>query len=274
FDDHIALSLSNPKGEKDSLVGITHLVWPEAAMPFFPLESREALDILATVIPPGTTLITGALRHDPNLEPGEPVLATTRTLNSILVLNERAELVTLYDKIKLVPFGEYLPLEHILSALGIQKLTHGRGSFAAGPSPRKLMAIPGLPPVLGLVCYEALFPGRIVQGEARPGVLINVTNDGWFGNTTGPYQHFLQSRVRAVEEGVPLIRAANNGISAVVDSYGRLLQTLGLDVRGVMDSPLPVALLPTVYSRAGDWMLALVLAVFLASAAFFGKTRH
>src|SRR6185437_14994900 len=155
FNDHIALSLSNPKGETDSLAGITHLVWPEAAMPFFPLESREALDILATVIPPGTTLITGALRHDPNLEPGEPVLATTRTLNSILVLNERAELVTLYDKIKLVPFGEYLPLEPLLSALGIQKLTHGRGSFAAGPSPRKLMSIPGLPPVLGLVCYEA-----------------------------------------------------------------------------------------------------------------------
>ncbi|HEY8194098.1 MAG TPA: apolipoprotein N-acyltransferase [Hyphomicrobium sp.] len=274
FNDHIALSLANPKGETDSLAGITHLVWPEAAMPFFPLESREALDILATVIPPGTTLITGALRHDPNLEPGEPVLATTRTLNSILVLNERAELVTLYDKIKLVPFGEYLPLEPLLSALGIQKLTHGRGSFAAGTSPRKLMSIPGLPPVLGLVCYEALFPGSIVQGEARPGVMINVTNDGWFGNTTGPYQHFLQSRVRAVEEGVPLIRAANNGISAVVDPYGRALQTLGLNVRGAMDSRLPTALPPPLYARAGDWMLVFVLGLFAVLAALIRKNRH
>jgi apolipoprotein N-acyltransferase len=274
FDDHVALSLANPKGEKDSLAGITHLIWPEAAMPFFPLETPEALDILATMLPPGTTMITGAIRHDPPLGPDRRLLPTTRTLNSILVLNERAQLDDIYDKIKLVPFGEYVPLESTLSAIGIEKLAHGHGAFAAGASPRRLMKIPGLPPALGLICYEALFPGEIVAGEARPGVIINVTNDGWFGHSTGPYQHFLQSRVRAVEEGVPLIRAANNGISAVVDSYGRVLQTLGLDVRGVMDSPLPAALLPTVYSRAGDWMLSLVLAVFLASAAFFGKTPH
>jgi apolipoprotein N-acyltransferase len=274
FDDHVALSLANPKGEKDSLAGITHLIWPEAAMPFFPLETPEALDILATMLPPGTTLITGAIRHDPPLGPDRRLLPTTRTLNSILVLNERAQVDDIYDKIKLVPFGEYVPLESALSVIGIEKLTHGHGAFAAGPSPRRLMKIPGLPPVLGLICYEALFPGEIVAGKARPGVIINVTNDGWFGETTGPYQHFLQSRVRAVEEGVPLIRAANNGISAVVDSYGRVLQTLGLDVRGVMDSALPAALPPTVYSRAGDWMLVLVLAVFLASAAFFGKIRH
>ena len=99
--------------------------------------------------------------------------------------------------------------------------------FAEGVSPRQLLTIPGLPPALGLVCYEALFPGDIVQGARVPACCINVTNDGWFGNTTGPYQHFHQSRVRAVEEGAPLIRAANNGISAVVDPYGRALQTLG-----------------------------------------------
>lgn len=274
FDDHVALSLANPKGEKDSLAGITHLIWPEAAMPFFPLETPEALDILATMLPPGTTLITGAIRHDPPLGPDRRLLPTTRTLNSILVLNERAQVDDIYDKIKLVPFGEYVPLESALSVIGIEKLTHGHGAFAAGPSPRRLMKIPGLPPALGLICYEALFPGEIVAGKARPGVIMNVTNDGWFGETTGPYQHFLQARVRAVEEGVPLIRAANNGVSAVVDSYGRVLQMLGLDVRGVMDSPLPEALPPTIYSRAGDWMLVLVLAVLLASAAFFGKIRH
>jgi apolipoprotein N-acyltransferase len=273
FDDHLDLSLTNPQGEKDSLAGITHLVWPEAAMPFFPLEHPEALDILATVIPPGTTLITGALRHDPNAEPGKYLPPGTRTLNSILVLNERAEFVAAYDKIKLVPFGEYLPLEPILSSIGIQKLTHGRGSFSAGISPRGPLTIPGLPPALGLVCYEALFPGDIVQGEARPGVLVNVTNDGWFGNTTGPYQHFHQSRVRAVEEGVPLIRAANNGISAVIDPFGRALQTLGLNVRGAMDSPLPEALSPPIYARAGDWILLLVLALFATLARALGKSR-
>ena len=110
-----------------------------------------------------------------------------------------------------------------------------------------------------------------MQGAARPGVLINVTNDGWFGNTTGPYQHYYQSRVRAVEEGVPLIRAANNGISAVVDPYGRPLQTLGLNVRGVIDSPLPEALPPPLYAKVGDWTLVLVLVLFAAFARVLSK---
>ena len=274
FNDHIALSLGNPKGEKDSLAGITHLVWPEAAMPFFPLETPEALDMLSAMLPPGTTLITGAIRHDPPLGADRRLLPTTKTLNSILVLNEQAQVDAIYDKIKLVPFGEYVPLEAALSHIGIEKLTHGRGAFAEGISPRPLMTIPGLPPALGLVCYEALFSGDIVQGSARPGVLLNVTNDGWFGQSTGPYQHFHQARIRAVEEGVPLIRAANNGISAVVDPYGRALQTLGLDVRGVIDSRLPEALPPTLYARLGDWMLALVLAVFAAFAVTLGKLRR
>ena len=271
FDDHVALSLANPQGKADSLAGITHLVWPEAAMPFFPLETPEALDVLATVIPPGTTLITGALRHDPKPTLGTAISPATRTLNSILVLDDQAKLVGAYDKIKLVPFGEYVPFDSLLSAIGIQKLTHGRGSFAEGVSPRPLFTVPALPPALGLVCYEALFPGEIVQGAARPGVLINVTNDGWFGNTTGPYQHYFQSRVRAVEEGVPLIRAANNGISAVVDPYGRPLQTLGLNVRGVIDSPLPEALPPPLYAKVGDWALVLVLVLFAAFARVLSK---
>ncbi|HVJ76921.1 MAG TPA: apolipoprotein N-acyltransferase [Hyphomicrobium sp.] len=274
FDAHVALSLADPSGRVDSLKGVTHLIWPEAAMPFFPLETPEALDVLGTMLPAGTTLITGAIRHDPPVGTDRRLLPTTRTLNSILVLNEKAKVEDIYDKIKLVPFGEYVPMESVLSLIGIEKITHGRGAFAEGVSPRPLMKIPGLPPALGLVCYEALFPGDIVQGSERPGVLINVTNDGWFGQTTGPYQHFQQARVRAVEEGLPLIRAANNGVSAVVDPYGRVLQALGLDVRGVIDSGLPKALAPTVYARAGDWMLALVLAVFLAAAVALNKSRR
>ena len=186
-------------------------------------------------------------------------------------MDDQAKLVGAYDKFKLVPFGEFVPFDVLLSAIGIQKLTHGRGSFAEGVSPRPLFTVPGLPPALGLVCYEALFPGEIVQGTARPGVLINVTNDGWFGSTTGPYQHYYQSRVRAVEEGLPLIRAANNGISAVVDPYGRPLQTLGLNVRGVIDSPLPEALPPPLYAKVGDWTLILVLVLFAAFARVLSK---
>ena len=271
FDDHVALSLTNPSGKKDSLAGITDLIWPEAAMPFFPLEAPVALDILANILPPGTTLITGALRHDPALPPGALITADTRTLNSILVLNDRAQLLATYDKTHLVPFGEYMPYEKTLSAIGIEKLAHARGSFATGPEPRRLMHIPGLPPVLGLICYEALFPGNVVQGHKHPGVIINVTNDGWFGETTGPYQHFHQARVRAVEEGAPLLRAANNGISGVVDPFGRVLQSLGLDVRGQIDSPLPKALPPPLYARFGDWMLAAVLAVYAAAAIALRK---
>ena len=271
FDDHVALSLQNPAGEKDSLAGITHLVWPEAAMPFFPLEAPAALDILANILPPGTTLITGALRHAPTPTADAPMTPETRTLNSILVLNERAEAITTYDKINLVPFGEFMPFEATLASIGIQKLTHGRGSFAVGQKPRPLMTIPGLPPALGLVCYEALFPGNIVQGSERPGVLINVTNDGWFGESTGPYQHFHQSRIRAVEEGVPLIRAANNGISAVVDPFGRVLQSLGLNVRAQIDSPLPEALSPPLYARLGDWTLVSILALYAILAFRFRK---
>ena len=266
FDDHVALSLANPAGEKDSLAGVTHLIWPEAAMPFFPLESPVALDILANVLPPETTLITGALRHDPSPAAGTTPPADARALNSILVLNERAEPIATYDKINLVPFGEFVPWEATLATIGIQKLTHGRGSFGVGTEPRPLMAIPGLPPALGLVCYEALFPGNIVQGTARPGVLINVTNDGWFGESTGPYQHFHQARIRAVEEGAPLLRAANNGISAVVDPYGRALQVLGLNVRGVIDSALPEAVAPPLYARLGDWILAIILSIYVAFA--------
>ena len=266
FDDHVALSLANPAGEKDSLAGVTHLIWPEAAMPFFPLESPVALDILANVLPPETTLITGALRHDPSPAAGTTPPADARALNSILVLNERAEPIATYDKINLVPFGEFVPWEATLATIGIQKLTHGRGSFGGGTEPRPLMAIPGLPPALGLVCYEALFPGNIVQGTARPGVLLNVTNDGWFGESTGPYQHFHQARIRAVEEGAPLLRAANNGISAVVDPYGRALQVLGLNVRGVIDSALPEAVAPPLYARLGDWILAIILSIYVAFA--------
>ena len=223
FDDHVALSLANPQGKADSLAGITHLVWPEAAMPFFPLETPEALDVLATVIPPGTTLITGALRHDPNPTPGTAILPATRTLNSILVLDDQAKLVGAYDKIKLVPFGEYRALR--CSPLGDwhpkahprTRLVCGR-RFASPSLYRAWLAAGAWPRLL-----RSVVPGRDRARRGAPGVLINVTNDGWFGNTTGPYQHYYQSRVRAVEEGLPLIRAANNGISAVVDPYGRPL---------------------------------------------------
>lgn len=272
FDDHIRLSLTSPSGESDSLAGITHLVWPEAAMPFFPLEHPEALDIIAHVIPTGTSLITGALRHDP-ASAGTPP-AMRQAFNSIIVLDEEAKLQATYDKIKLVPGGEFIPYENTFALIGVHRLTQDRGFFTAGPTPRPLLKIPGMPPALGLVCYEALFPGSIVEGTGRPGVLINVTNDGWFGDSTGPYQHFHQARVRAVEEGLPLVRAANNGISAVVDPYGRLEAYIGLDVRAAVDSKLPQAAAPTPYARFGDWIFAGLVLLFVIAISVIRKTHR
>ncbi len=152
-----------------------------------------------------------------------------------MVFGEGGQLTAIYDKIHLVPFGEYLPLQPLLEAIGLEQLTRLRGGFDIGVTPRPLLNVSGLAPLLRLICYEAIFPGAVVQGRERPGVIVNVTNDGWFGNTTGPRQHFHQTRVRAVEEGMPLIRAANNGISAVIDGYGRVRQWLGMNVHGVID---------------------------------------
>jgi apolipoprotein N-acyltransferase len=166
------------------------------------------------MLPPTTHLITGALRAEP-APPGSP--RPRRIFNSLIVFGEGGSLATLYDKIHLVPFGEYLPLQRQLEAIGLEQLTRLRGGFDIGVVPRPLLRVPGLPPAAPLICYEAIFPREIVQGSERPALMLNLTNDGWFGNTTGPRQHLHQARVRAVEEGLPLMRAANNGIS-VVDS--------------------------------------------------------
>ncbi len=138
-----------------------------------------------------------------------------------------------------------------------------RGGFASGPTPRPLLRLPGLPPVVALICYEAIFPAAVVQGAERPGLIVNVTNDGWFGNTTGPRQHLHQSRVRAVEEGLPLIRAANNGISAMIDANGRIAASLDLNIRGVIDQSIPAPISAPLYARWGD-VLLLINVVFFA----------
>ena len=255
FFDHVDLSQQRPDGSFDGLSGITHVIWPEAAMPFLPLETPGALEVIANMLPEGTILLAGALRAD-----GTAVEETGRrqAFNSLIALNSDGKPVGIYDKVHLVPFGEYLPLQPMLERIGLQKLVGWRGGFSAGQSPRPLFDVPGLPPVGVLICYEAIFPGAVVQSAARPQALINVTNDGWFGLTTGPHQHFHQARVRAVEEGLPLIRVANNGITGVIDANGRVLARLDLDERGVIDSQLPGAKNLTLYARYGDavfWVL-------------------
>ena len=131
-----------------------------------------------------------------------------------------------------MPFGEYLPFQDFLESLGIMQLTGVRGGFSVGTGPR-LLAVPGAPPASPLICYEIIFPDEVTESAARPGWLLNVTNDAWFGSSAGPYQHFHQAQVRAVEQGLPVVRAANTGISAVIDPYGRILAEIGLGEKGV-----------------------------------------
>lgn len=265
FLDHLDLSRRNATGAVDNLSGITHVVWPEAAMPFFPLDTPEALAAIGELLPDKTVLIAGALRAE-KAPPKSPRLRIF--FNSLLVFGKGGLLLTRYDKIHLVPFGEFLPLRRVLEAIGLRELTYVMGTFDAGPSPRPLLGIPGLPPAAPLICYEAIFPGAVVQGPERPGVMVNVTNDGWFGNTTGPRQHLHQARVRAVEEGVPILRAANNGVSAAFDAYGRPLGYIGLDVRGVIDVDLPVALHPPPYARFGD---SIFFTIWLLGGVILGR---
>src|SRR5215831_8468094 len=260
FFDHLTLSATDPSGNRDDLAGVTHVVWPEAAMPFLPLDHPEARASIGHILPPGTFLITGALRAEP-APPGAP--RPRRVFNSILVFGAEGSLVASYDKAHLVPFGEYLPLQPLLEVIRLRQLTRLRGGFDVGATPRPLLNVPRLPTAAPLICYEAIFPAAVVGGSERPGLLLNVTNDGWFGDTTGPRQHLHQARVRAVEEGLPLVRAANNGISAAVDPYGRILGRLDLDARGTIDVALPAALAPPPYARLGDIVF---LGLWLAGA--------
>ncbi len=272
FRNQLDLSRHDASGRRDDLAGVTHLIWPEAAMPFLPLQHPEALAAIGELLPDGTRLISGALRLK---RPGADTLAGRREgFNSLMVFADQGGLESVYDKIHLVPFGEYLPFQTTLEWMGLEQLTRWRGGFSVGPDPRPLLSVPGLPAIAGLICYEAIFPAEIVQGHTRPGLLLNVTNDGWFGDTTGPWQHFHQSHVRAVEEGIPLVRSANNGVSAVVDGYGRVLSLLPLNARGVIDSGVPAALAPPPYARLGDWTLVPLVLAFAAGAFVLARKRR
>jgi apolipoprotein N-acyltransferase len=203
-------------------------------------------------------LITGSVRA-PELPPGVRI---TRAYNSIYAIDHDGSVLSVYDKLHLVPFGEYLPFQDWMEKLGFVQLTKVQGGFIAGTR-RRPMTLPNAPRMLPLICYEAIFPGDVASLDDRPGWIVNLTNDGWFGISTGPYQHLQQARLRAVEQGLPVVRAANTGISAVIDPYGRIVAKLGLGVEGVLDSSLPSAIAPTVYARAGNYPALIIVAAGL-----------
>ena len=202
------------------------LIWPESAFPFFLTREADAMAQIADLLPKGTVLITGAVRA-PDVPPGARI---TRAYNSIYVIDHDGSVLSVYDKLHLVPFGEYLPFQDWMEKLGFVQLTKVQGGFIPGTR-RRTMEIPNAPRVLPLICYEAIFPGDVAARDDRPGWIVNLTNDGWFGISTGPYQHLQQARLRAIEEGLPVVRAANTGISAVIDPLGRIVARLGLGAR-------------------------------------------
>jgi len=210
---------------------------------------------IAALLAKGTVLITGSVRA-PDVPPGTRI---TRAYNSIYVIDHDGNVLSVYDKLHLVPFGEFLPFQDLMEKIGFEQLTRVQGGFIPGTH-RRSMDVPNAPRMLPLICYEAIFPGDVVERGDRPGWIVNLTNDGWFGISTGPYQHLQQARMRAIEQGLPLVRAANTGISAVIDPLGRVVARLGLGLEGVLDSGLPAAISPTPYARAGDIPIMIILA--------------
>ena len=221
----------------------THILWSEASVSYFLAEESEILRLIGQATPPSGLSLVGAPRG--RFAAGR----LAEVWNSLHAVDPRGQVVGIYDKAHLVPFGEYVPFR---SVLPIDKLTEGRVDFSPGEG-RKTLHLAGLPPVSPLICYEAVFPAEVVDPRDRPRWLFNLTNDGWFGLSTGPHQHFAAARLRAVEEGLPLVRVANTGISAVIDAFGRVIAKLDLGRRGVVDAPLPEALDElTPYARHGN----------------------
>jgi apolipoprotein N-acyltransferase len=232
----------------------THVFWAETAVPLFLSEDEPLLRVIGRTTPAQGVSVVGTLRRTP---PGGP----RRIWNSLQAVDGDGSIRATYDKFHLVPFGEYVPFRSVLDTA---KLTAGSTDFSSGPGLTTLR-LPGLPPVGPLICYEVIFLGRVANREDRPQWLLNLTNDAWYGISAGPYQHFAAARLRAVEEGLPLVRVANTGISAIIDPYGRIVAALGLGEAGVVDGPLPKALAdPPPYGRLADLT---ALALLLAAAA-------
>ncbi|MEM6678276.1 MAG: apolipoprotein N-acyltransferase [Pseudomonadota bacterium] len=230
------------------------VIWPETAVAFLLAESETARQNMAAAAG-RAPLLTGAIhRH------GDGSFA-----NSLFVLDPEGAIAARYDKHHLVPFGEYVPFQSLFGALGLRQLAQ-RGRFVPGPGP-EILAPAGLPSFAALICYEAIFPTAIVPGDQRPRWLLQITNDAWFGTLGGPQQHLAQARMRAIEQGLPMVRAANTGISAVIDARGRITASLGLDQHGGIDARLPAALPATFYVRFGD-LPALLLSLLPIFACF------
>lgn len=236
------------------------VIWPETALPFAYGEHPRGMQMVLAAV--GNTQFIGGIQRPDGL----------KLFNTLMHLDRNGAVAATYDKHQLVPFGEYVPLADLAAKVGFFGMAAKDGTgFAAGPGPR-IIKVPGLPPYLPMICYEAIFPGLAqVKGE-RPDWLLHITNDAWFGNFSGPYQHLAQSRARAIEQGLPLARAANTGVSAMIDPYGQILRALPLNTDGFADVRLPEPIAATPYSKYGE-LSWLVFALFLVGGSAVARRR-
>lgn len=244
------------------------VIWPESALSIFLAREPFVLSGISRILPDGATLMTGSVRGEP--APEGPPDRLQNFYNSFYTVNSDGQIVATYDKSHLVPFGEYLPYHRWLEKIGLRKITQIQGSFDEGPGPQTLN-VAGVPSFGPLICYEIIFPGNVVSPRERPHWIVNVTNDAWFGPSSGPYQHLDQARLRAIEQGLPVARSANTGVSALIDPYGRIIASLSLNTEGIIDVALPPRLEPTPYGRFGDWILAALLILVAAGVAFLQR---
>ena len=225
----------------------TLVVWPETSFPFLLTHRPDAIATIADTLRPGETLIAGAARVEGTSA------EDARYYNSVYVIDDEGRIVDARDKTHLVPFGEYLPFQNILEKFGLRQIADAMpGGFSPG-SLRERVPLEGAPSFLPLICYEIIFPGEIDVGapDTRPGFLVNDTNDAWYGDTPGPYQHLRLAELTAVSFGLPLVRSANTGVSVVTDAYGRQIGGLALGSTGTIETALPQAAAATIFARFG-----------------------
>lgn len=260
FQRHLDLSKNGTDGTDIS--AFTHVFWPESAVPFLfvyngALNGNPVRQHLADLIPDNALLIVGAERADGKRDTNGQV-TIDGVYNSLFALDGDARILETYDKTHLVPFGEYVPFRETLALLGLGAFNHRLEGFNAG-NRRATVRLPQTPPFSPLICYEIIFPGRATLSKDRAHWLVNLTNDAWFGNSTGPYQHLQQAKVRAVEEGLPVVRVANTGISAIINPYGEIKAQLSLNETGVIDHGLPQAIQQTIFSKASRQILVVLI---------------
>lgn len=253
----------------EGFADVTHVIWPESAVPY--ILNREPLRLaeIGEVLGPQRTLLTGAVRIESDQETGERLFYNSLHVAKVTEGGE-TELLSTYDKTHLVPFGEYLPASDLLEAIGLKQLAFGAGGYSSG-NELITLNVPGAPNVVPLICYEVIFPGHILPDGTDAKWIVNVTNDAWFGDTSGPRQHLAMAQFRAIEVGLPVVRSANNGISAIIDANGRILASLDLNARGYLDADLPVSGAPTLYAAFGDRVFAglmLLLSLFVAGGFY------